>query len=119
MEVAMGASVWSARVPYQDDLEAALKQARVDAYSSGDFYRSDPNLRARTMSEEEYVAWEMAELRRVTPAEVFDDGWEPSDALVRQEWRAAQIEVSDADTLLSSQPFSSTPLGHRYDRCCW
>jgi hypothetical protein len=40
--------------------------------------------------------------------ELGDDAWEPGDTETREEWRAAQIEVNDPDSLLASQPFSGT-----------
>jgi hypothetical protein len=55
-EAALGASEWSRKVAYQADFEAALRQAREDAYREGDFYRQESDEKARRMSEEEYAA---------------------------------------------------------------
>ncbi|NUT03162.1 MAG: hypothetical protein HOV76_06755, partial [Hamadaea sp.] len=85
----MGASSWISWVPYQPDIEAALQQARQDAYDRGDFYRGTPNTRAKTMSEEDYVAWEVAEMRRSWD-EAFGDDVEPDDTMARDAWHAAQ-----------------------------
>jgi hypothetical protein len=47
----MGASGWSYRAPYQDDIDAALQQLRWDVYRSGNYYKEDnPN---RELSEAE------------------------------------------------------------------
>jgi len=105
----MGASEWSRKVPYQADLVAALRQAREQAYQDGDFYRVEPDARARQMSEAEYVAAEVAAMR-ASWIEAFgeeDDG-DPDDEMARDAWHAAQIVVSDPDSLLASQPFSGT-----------
>lgn len=104
----MGASSWNWRVPYRQNLEAALQQARQEAYDQGKFYRSEPDSRARSMSEEDYVAWDVAETRKSVISAFGDDGWEPDDAIAREAWWAAQIEVMDPDSLLRSQPFSGT-----------
>ncbi|MEU8007488.1 hypothetical protein AB0B66_40550 [Catellatospora sp. NPDC049111] len=102
----MGASSWTSRVPYQQDVRAALEVARQNAYDRGDYYRATPNTRARTMSEEEYVAWEMAELR-LSLAEAFgDDAPEGDDTMARDSWRAAQVEVAGPDSLLDAQIYS-------------
>src|SRR5262245_4975929 len=63
----MGASAWHARVSYQDDIGAALQQARWDAYRRGDFYRESPNEEARAMGEEEYVASGIAYIKASVP----------------------------------------------------
>ncbi|MEV4410832.1 hypothetical protein [Catellatospora sp. NPDC049609] len=95
-------------MPYQDDLEAALQRARWDAYDRGAFYRGEPDTRAQSMSEQEYVAWMVAE-QRASIVEAFgEDAWEPDDTMARDSWRCAQIMVCDPDTLLESQPFSGT-----------
>jgi hypothetical protein len=107
-EIRMGASLWSACAPYQHDLDAALQKARQDAYERGDFYREEPSAEARTMTEDEYVDRQMAEIRAGLPQEFIDEGWEPGDDDVREVWHAAQIEVTGPDTLLASQPFSGT-----------
>lgn len=104
----MGASSWSRKVPYQTDIAAALRQAREDAYREDDFYRAAPNLRARRMSEDEYAAAEVAEMRGSMIAAFGEDVGDPDDDMAREEWRAAQIDVIDPDTLLASQPFSGT-----------
>ncbi|GAA2362380.1 hypothetical protein GCM10010170_058470 [Dactylosporangium salmoneum] len=104
----MGASSWSARTDYQEDLEAALRLARQDAYKRGSFYRAEQDAEARTMTEEEYVVQQMAAVRDNLPDEFRNEGWEPDDSFVREAWHAAQIEVTDPDTLLASQPFSGT-----------
>jgi hypothetical protein len=104
----VGASAWSWQVPYQQDLGAALEQARREAYAQGSFYREEPTSRARSMGEEDYVAEELAEMRKRLVEEFGDDAWEPGDTETREEWRAAQIEVTDPDSLLESQPFSGT-----------
>lgn len=104
----MGASSWTSKVPYQQDVEAALELARQDAYDRGDYYRATPDTHARAMSEEDYVAWQMAELRR-TMAEAFgDDAPEPDDTMARDSWRAAQVEVTGPDSLLDAQIYSGT-----------
>jgi len=95
-------------VPYQQDLGAALQQARREAYARGSFYRAEPSSQARSMAEEEYVAWELAEIRRSILDAFGDDGWEPDDTMSREAWRAARIEVTDPDSLLASQPFDGT-----------
>ncbi|MBG6136161.1 hypothetical protein [Longispora fulva] len=93
-------------MPYQPDVEAALELARRDAYDRGYYYRATPNTQARTMSEEEYVAWEMAELR-LSLAEAFgDDDMECDDTMARDSWRAAQVEVTGPDSLLAAQIYS-------------
>lgn len=104
----MGASAWSWQVPYQQDLGGALQQARREAYARGSFYREEPNRQARSMGEKDYVAWELAEIRKSVVDAFGDDGWEPDDTMSREAWRAAQIEVTDPDSLLASQPFSGT-----------
>jgi len=57
------------------------------------------------MSEEDYVALGIAELKAVFPD---DDTWEPTGQEHREEWRAAQVVVTGPDSLLESQPFSGT-----------
>ncbi|AVT31657.1 hypothetical protein C6361_21685 [Plantactinospora sp. BC1] len=104
----MGASSWSRKVPYQADIAAALQQAREEAYQEGDCYRAEPNLRARQMSEQEYAAASVAEMREGFLAAFGEDAGDPDDGLAREEWHAAQIDVVDPDTLLASQPFSGT-----------
>jgi hypothetical protein len=105
----MGASEWSRKVPYQADLAAALRQAREDAYREGDFYRAEPDVRARQMSEDEYVAAEVAAMRAELVA-VFgeEEAGDPDDEMAREAWHAAQIDVIGPDSLLASQPFSGT-----------
>jgi hypothetical protein len=102
----MGASAWHARVSYQDDIGAALQQARWDAYRRGDFYRMPPNEKARSMGEEEYVAWGIAQTRASVPAELADVEWSGDEH--RDEWRAAQVVVTGPDSLVDAQPFSGT-----------
>jgi hypothetical protein len=105
----MGASVWNRRVPYQADITAALRQAREEAYADGDYYLREPDPRARQMSEEEYVALEVGEMRAALVREFGEDGaWDPGDEFARQTWHAAQIDVTGPDTLLAAQPFSGT-----------
>ncbi|SDX92737.1 hypothetical protein SAMN05444365_101102 [Micromonospora pattaloongensis] len=60
------------------------------------------------MSEEDYVASDLAAIRESIADAFGDDGWEPDDSMSRAAWRAAQIEVTDPDSLLASQPFSGT-----------
>ena len=105
----MGASQWSRTVPYQADLDAALRQARDEAYREGDFHRVEPDPRARTMSEREYVALEVAAMR-ASWVEAFgeQDAGEPDDGMARDAWRAAQVDVTGPDSLLASQPFAGT-----------
>ncbi|MET8150182.1 hypothetical protein ACIBSW_24185 [Actinoplanes sp. NPDC049668] len=105
----MGASEWSRKVPYQADLAAALRQARDDAYREGDYYRVEPDPRARRIGEQEYIAAEVAAMRE-TWVEVFgeENAGDPDDEMARVAWRAAQIEVTGPDSLLASQPFSGT-----------
>lgn len=100
----MGASAWHARVSYQPDIGAALQQARADAYRRGDFYRHRPNEQARSMSEDDYVAWGIAQTKASVPPELADLEWSGDE--YRDEWRAAQVVVTDADSLLEAQPFS-------------
>jgi hypothetical protein len=92
-------------VAYRVDLEAALRQAREDAYAAGDFYRDEPNLVARGMSEEEFVAAAVAEFARDFGEEEAAD---MDDGMARTAWRAAQVEVTGPDSLLAAQPFSGT-----------
>ena len=93
----MGASGWASQVPYQPDIAAALQLARWEAYRAGDYDRQAPLHEARTMTEDEYVAWFAAKY-----------GQEHVSRLVRDEWRAAQIDPVDPDSLLAAQPFSGT-----------
>ncbi|GAB4060942.1 hypothetical protein [Catellatospora paridis] len=93
-------------MPYQHDVEAALEQARQDAYDRGDYYRVSPDMQARTMGEEEYVAWEMAALRRSLAEAFGDDFPDPDDSMARDSWRAAQVEVTGPDSLLDAQIYS-------------
>jgi hypothetical protein len=95
----VGASEWSHKVPYQADLEAALRQARDEAYREGDFYLEEVDELARRMSEDEYVAALGGE---------GDEQYDSDDDMIRDAWHAAQIEVTGPDTLLASQPFSGT-----------
>jgi len=61
------------------------------------------------MSEEEYVAAEVA-AEHASRVAAFgeEDAGEPSDEFARVSWQAAQVVVTDPDTLLESQPFSGT-----------
>ncbi|GIF96665.1 hypothetical protein [Catellatospora citrea] len=102
----MGASSWTSRVPYQQDIEAALELARQDAYDRGDYYRVTPNTQAQTMSEEQYVAWELAELRRSLAEAFGDDAPDADDTMARDSWRAAQVAVTGPDSLLDAQIYS-------------
>jgi len=104
----VGASSWSARADYQEDLEVALRIARQVAYQRGAFYRAEQDAEARTMTEEQYVVRQMAAMSDSLPDDLRDEGWEPDDSFAREAWHAAQIEVTDPDTLLASQPFSGT-----------
>lgn len=105
----MGGSYWDARVPYRPDLQAALEQARWDTFHRGEFCRDEPHVRARSMSEEEYVAWEIEQMRADWIDAFGEDAGEPPEYLEsRIAWRAAQIEVTGPDSLLESQPFSGT-----------
>lgn len=91
---------------YQDDVGAALQQARWDAYRRGDFYRLPPNEKARAMGEEEYVAWGIAQTKASVPVELADVEWTGDE--YRDEWRAAQVVVTGPDSLLEAQPFAGT-----------
>src|SRR4051794_5505292 len=103
----MGASEWSRKVAYQADLAAALRQARADAYREGAFYREERSPRARQLSEDEYVAAEVAAMRaELVAAFGEEDDEDPDDELVRATWHAAQVEVTGPDSLLEAQPFS-------------
>lgn len=93
-------------MPYQQDVAAALALARQDAYDRGDYYRATPDTRARTMSEPEYVAWELAELRRMLAEAFGEDAPEPDDTMARDGWRAAQVAVTGPDSLLDAQIYS-------------
>lgn len=105
----MGASEWSRKVPYQPDLTAALRQCREEAYREGDFYRVEPDPRALVMTEEEYVAVEVAAMHaQLVEAFGEEDAGEPDDEMARTAWHAAQVEVTGPDSLLESQPFSGT-----------
>jgi hypothetical protein len=102
----VGASAWSRRVPYQADIAAALEQARADAYRENDFFRAEPDRRARELSEREYVAERAAALRESRIAAFGaaeaddDDHFELSEA-----WQAGRIEVTGPDSLLAAQPY--------------
>ncbi|MEU7867374.1 hypothetical protein [Dactylosporangium sp. NPDC049140] len=102
----MGASGWHARVSYQNDVRAALQQARWDAYRRGAFYRESPNEQARALGEEEYVAWGIADIKASVPPELAGLEW--SGDQHRTEWRAAQVVVTGPDSLVDAQPFSGT-----------
>jgi hypothetical protein len=104
----VGASVWSARVPYQEPLEVALRQAREDAYARGDFYRDPQNSEALAMSENEFVARQLAAAQAEIDTEFGEDSWELDDTDFRDTWRAARVEVTGPDTLLAAQPHSGT-----------
>jgi hypothetical protein len=93
----VGASGWMTSVPYQDDIARALNEARWAAFRAGDFYREEENTQARTMSEDEYVAWSMAG----QPEGISDEAF-------RDEWRAGRMDPVDPDSLRASQPFSGT-----------
>jgi hypothetical protein len=93
----MGASAWVSRVPYQEDIAAALQVARWDAYSGDDCYRQSELPEARAMTEAEYIAWYGAKY-----------GAEHVSDLVNIEWQAAQIDPVDPDSLLAAQPFAGT-----------
>jgi hypothetical protein len=80
----MGASAWVSRDPYRADIAAALQVARWDAYRTGRYYRQAVLTEARAMTEPEYIAWFAAEYG---PDSVSD--------LLRDEWRAAQIDPVD------------------------
>ncbi|MET7394052.1 hypothetical protein ABZS66_11205 [Dactylosporangium sp. NPDC005572] len=104
----MGASSWTWQVPYEPDIAAALQRARQEAYDQGEFYRQPPNEQAHSMTEEEYVAAELA-FMRASMAEAFGyDVGEPDDGMARLSWYAAHVDVRDPDSLLESQPFSGT-----------
>ncbi|MEV6964402.1 hypothetical protein AB0M47_04735 [Hamadaea sp. NPDC051192] len=87
----MGSSGWISWTSYQQDIEAALQQVRQDAYNRGEHYRQAPNMQAKTMSEEEYVAWEVAEMRRSWD-EAFGDGKDP-------------VVLTGPDSLLQARSF--------------
>jgi hypothetical protein len=100
----MGASGWHSRVSYQDDIGAALRQARQTAYDQNDFYRVEADQHARSMDEEAYVAWGLEQRKVSVPAELADVEWTGGE--FRDEWRAAQVTVTGPDSLLDAQPFS-------------
>ena len=107
--VAMGASGWHSRVPYQDDIDAALQQARQHAYDTGDYLdNSSIAEEARSMSEEEYVARGIERLRAVFASDPVTATWEVTGEEDRIVWRAAQVIVTGPDSLLESQPYSGT-----------
>jgi hypothetical protein len=93
-------------VPYQSDIGAALQQARTEAYQRGEFHRQRPNEKARCMSEDDYVAWGIAQTRASVPAALADLDWSGDE--YRDEWRAAQVVVTGPDSLLDAQAFSGT-----------
>ncbi|MET0417989.1 MAG: hypothetical protein ABW022_18420 [Actinoplanes sp.] len=101
----MGASEWNRRVPYQPDIDAALRQAREDAYRDGDYYRTEADTRARQVSEQEYIAAERAFIAQEYGE---DEAADMDDSQACAVWRAAQVDVTGPDTLLASQPFSGT-----------
>jgi hypothetical protein len=90
-------------VPYQGDLAAALQEARWQAFRNGDYYREAVNEQARSMTEDEYVVWSIADAASGMPAEWADDdtpddeagdefvGGGENERLAREEWRAAQM----------------------------
>ena len=108
--VAMGASGWHSRVPYQDDIEAALQQARQRAYDTGDYLdrRSSIAEEIRSMSEEEYVARRIEQQRAVFASDPVTATWEVTGEEDRIAWRAAHVIVTGPDSLLESQPYSGT-----------
>ncbi len=94
----MGASAWASRVAYQPNIAAALETARWEAFRAGNFYRSPDELpHARTMTEDQFVAWCVEEY-----------GPQADGEEARLMWRAARIEPNDPDTLLAAQPYSGT-----------
>jgi hypothetical protein len=94
----VGASGWVSRVSYQPDIAAALETARWDAFRAGEFYRSPDQLpHARTMIEDEFVAWCVEE---------FGPNADSEES--RFMWRDARTEPEDPDMLLASQPYSGT-----------
>jgi hypothetical protein len=98
----MGASEWHAKTAYQDDIGAALAQARQEAYDRGDFYRSDyRNVEALRMDQGEYVAWAIAQTIATVPPELADLDWDDEEH--REEWKAARVTVTGPDSLLASQ----------------
>ncbi len=102
----MGASAWSARVPYQADLEAALQQARVEAYEGGDFYRTGRDEDALSMSEKDYVATSIAWSKANAPGLFEDEVWELDAEMHSQAWRAARTVITGPDSLIAAQPWS-------------
>lgn len=94
----MGASEWSYRTSYQEDIGAALQQLRWTAYRGGDYYKQlpDPSL---GLTEEEFRA-------------TLPGGGDDCDVgtIQLEEWRKARMRpmVVDPDTLLASQPDSGT-----------
>lgn len=112
----MGASGWHVRVSYQDDIDAALQEARWDAYNRRHYYLAPRNEKALSMTEEEYVAHGIGEFRAMFPDGVSGlpglppelDGIEYDGDDYREAWRAAKIEVTGPDSLLDSQPYSGT-----------
>ncbi len=94
----MGAAEWVSRVPYQPDIAAALQVARWDAFRAGGHSRDpEPDPGLRSMTEDEYVAWCEAE-----------HGPDFGGEVARMEWRAAQVDPVDPDSLLASRPFDGT-----------
>ena len=112
----MGASGWHVRVSYRDDIDAALQEARWDAYHQGRYYLAPPNELALSMTEEEYVAHGVREFLTMVPGGLSDlpglppelEGLEYEGDEYRELWRAAQIVVTGPDSLLDSQPYSGT-----------
>jgi hypothetical protein len=81
----VGASSWVSRVVYQPDIAAALETARWEVFRGGTFYRSPDELpEARTMTEDEFVAWC-----------VEDYGPNADSEESRFMWRAGRSEPED------------------------
>ncbi|GIH15431.1 hypothetical protein [Rugosimonospora africana] len=94
----MGASAWVSRIAYQPDIAAALQAARWEAFRGGHYYHSPDELpEARTMTEDEFVAWMVEEY-----------GPNADGAETRLAWRAARTGPDSPDALAVSQPYSGT-----------
>lgn len=91
---------------YQDDIAAALQQARWDAFRSGAFCRH-PARPAGTLDDRA----EICGLGRGGNQDERPDDpetWTAGGEAYRWEWQAAQVDVCDPDSLLRAQPFSLT-----------
>jgi len=98
----VGSSGWFSRVPYQPDIAAALQVARWRTFRSGEYHHRRPIPEARQMTEDEYVAWYASTL------DEFARSMSRNYEECRVEWRAAQIDPVDPDSLLASYPYGAT-----------